>query len=781
MNNQLRITYDPYAKTIAYEYRSKPDEVWKALEGESDLSKFCEGALQNYSEEIVQTIIKDFCTDGKGVDLTFRGTRLDWEDLKEIVRQIDSEHRIHCLDSAFEEMISADNALAEIEKIFKELSDQFETSQDLELKQYIDQYLDAMRPDIVLVTVGTYSAGKSSFINALIGEEVLPTASKPTTAKIFKISSLPEGMWYDTKIRFKYGAQDVELYFNEQGYCLDDPSNLTDLELKYCLDVGLKDVPLSAAYVYHTISILNKFNELKCSNVKNLIAELIEVDTPFHCSTLPLDTYQFTIYDLPGPDAKKHEEHREVLKKALAGQTNGVPIFVVDPDSMSSDSVDKLRGEISEIEALDASNIMIVVNKADLKDPETLSENIHDPDGAAVTENAENRVFCVSSVVGLGSKKDDMTHCAAKDTLRIYGRLEKEFLNGEMALFEVDDALPKYLYRMICSEGEAANAHGTAREKLLHNSGLWAVEHEITRFAEKYAAFNKCQQAQKYLSLAIQKANKNAEFTKEESEKLLGQITGQLDNQKQQLIRELKEKCNKMQEDDSYSYQKKITRLIGEEEHRMSPSTIKSELQKQWKCVKKDETMMQDWIASRFKAMQTSFASSLYTTSHAFWKVHMDFFKETCLEIVTNSTAFSEAEHEFLKQYILNCPQPVFSNISFDFDVQAKKSWRFLFWSGKDFDLKTCTDNMERLWKDNIAEASNRYLRNVQSTIEQWYKLFIDGLVDQCANFNPQLKDLVKKREQCQDDISRLNAIIGDLLKNQNIIHGLFQFDNKEA
>lgn len=781
MNNQLRITYNPYAKTIAYAYQSKPDEGWKTLEGESDLSKFRKGALQNYAEEIVRIIIREFCTDGKGVDLIFRGTQLDWEDLKEIVRQIDSEHRIHCLDSAFEEMISADNALAEIEKIFKELSDQFEASQDLEVKRYIDQYLDATRPEIVLVAVGTYSAGKSSFINALIGEEVLPTASMPTTAKIFKISSQPEGMWYDTRIRFKYGTQDVELYFNERGYCLDAPSNLPDLELKYCLDVGLKDVAPSAAYVYHTISILNKFNELKCGNAKNLIAELIEIYTPFHCSTLPLDTYQFTIYDLPGPNTPNYKGHREVLKKALAEQTNGVPVFVVEPDSMSSDSVDELRKEISEIEALDANNIMIVVNKADQKDPDTLSENIHNSDGVAVMKDAENRVFCVSSVVGLGAKKDDMTHCVAKDILRTYRRLEREFLNGEMVLFEVDDALPRHLYHSICSEGKAANTHGNSRKKLLHNSGLWALEHEITRFAEKYAAFNKCQQAQKYLSLAIEKVNKNVEFKKEESENLLGQITGQLDNQKQWLICELKEKCKQMYKDHSYSYQEKIKGLIDAGYGIGSPAVTRPALQEQWKHVKKDETKMQDWIASHFKAMQTSFASSLYTESHAFWKVHMDFFKKKCLEIVTESEVFSETEHEFLKQYILNCPQPVFGDISFDFDVQAKKAWRFLFWSGKDFDLKTCVNNMERLWKDNIGEASNRYLSNVQSTIKQWYELFIGGLVDQFANFNPQLKNLVKKREQCQDEISRLKAIRGDLLKNQNIILGLFQFDNEEA
>ena len=778
MNNQLRITYDPYAKTIAYEYQSKPDGGWKVIESESDLSKFRKGALQNYAEEIVRIIIREFCTDGKGVDLIFRGTRRDWEDLTEIVRQIDSKHRIHCLDSAFEEMISADNALAEIEEIFRELSDQFEASQDLEVKQYIDQYLDATRPEIVLVAVGGYSTGKSTFINALIGEELLPTADNPLTARIFKISSQPEGMWYDTKIRFKYGTQDVELYFNKQGYCLDNPSNLPDRELKDCLDNGLKGVTPSPQYVYKLLSVLNDFNSRTGEKADIHISELIEIETPFYHSSLPLDRYQFTIYDTPGFDSSSHPEHQETMKKALEGQTNGVSLLLTESNSMDKCAVEKLRKQLSNIDALDKSNVMIIVNKADEKGDSTLSE-IRDGETAA-QKGAENRVFVVSSLVGLGAKKANMAQCVFSDIAELFDEKKSKFLNGTKKLF-IYDALPQYRYNAVCKEGERANTDGNDQARLFHNSGMWAVESEITRFAEKYAAFNKCQQAQKYLSLAIQKANKNAELTKEESEKLLGQITGQLDEKKKLLIDELEKECEKMYKNQSYSYQKKIKELIVAGYGIGSPTVTSPKLQEQWKSVKKDETKMQDWIASRFKAMQTSFASSLYTVSHAFWKVHMDFFKKTCLEIVTNSTAFSEAEHEFLKQYILNCPQPVFGDISFNFDEQAKKSWRFLFWSGKDFDLKTCVNNMERSWKDNIGEASNRYLNNVQSTINQWYKLFIGGLVDQCANFNPQLKDLVKKREQCQDEISRLNAIKGDLLKNQNIIHGLFQFDDEEA
>lgn len=172
--------------------------------------------------------MKDCCTDGRGVDLFFSGTDTDWEDLKEIVRRMDVKQQICCCDGGGR-MISSEAVLEKIDEIFKGVAEDF--ADDSKIKADLDKYLDASRSGVVLVVAGAYSAGKSSFINALIGEELLPTASSPTTAKIFKVTSLPRGTWSDTVIRFQYGDQSVQICFNQDGYYLEDSAFLPELEL----------------------------------------------------------------------------------------------------------------------------------------------------------------------------------------------------------------------------------------------------------------------------------------------------------------------------------------------------------------------------------------------------------------------------------------------------------------------------------------------------------------------------------------------------------------------
>ena len=779
MNNQVRITYNPYEKKISYEYRSDPHQDWGELYPGSGLAqdKYQHGALQNHAEDIIKAIITDCCSAGKGVDLFFRGTLPDWRDLKEIISQVDVRHQICCCDSDAS-MISADEALTQINKIFDELSAHFEESSDSKVKEIIQQYLTTIQPEIVLVVVGAYSAGKSTFINALIGEEILPTASKPTTAKVFKISSLPTGNWQDIEIRFGYGKHNIQIRFNQNGYYIKNIAALPSLELKYCLDTVLKSINPSPAYVYHLISVLNQFNEMKKNASDYLISEMIEIDVPFHLSTLPLDRYHFTIYDTPGPDAARHREHREMLENALLEQTNGLPLFLTEPDNMSSETVDKLRTQLSGIKVLDESNIMIVVNKADEKGSSTLSDIKEKHFHSVAQEGAENRVFFVSSLVAFGAKKADITQCVFRDIPDLFEEKSPKFLTGKSRLYSYD-ILPQYRYQSICAEGEKINESKNSPQLLLHNSGLWAIEDEISRFAEKYAAYNKSQQAQKYLSLAIEAANADTEYKKKEQASLLSQITNSMDNKKQVLICELRAKCCQMQAEHSSEYLKKIRHTLDELYKGEISKISKTSLQKQWKELRKNDSLMQRYITETFKAMQENVESNLYAESHAFWKANIDLFKKTCIEIVTESHAFSKSENSFLKKYILDCPQPEFEQISFNFDIQGKKSWRFLFWCGKDFDAKTCADNMDNSWKDHIARVSNIYLEHVQSIIKKWYDSFIEDLIAQCAEFNPELKGLLLKRKECEREISRLSSLVACLIKQQEKILHLFQFDSE--
>ena len=708
MNNQVKIIYNPYQKTIRYRYRSAPNQAWGDLYRGSELFselKYQQGSLQNYAEKIIDYILKDCCTDGRGVDLFFSGTDADWEDLKEIVRRMDVKQQICCCDGGGR-MISSEAVLEKIDEIFKGLAEDF--ADDSEIKADLDKYLDASRSGVVLVVAGAYSAGKSSFINALIGEELLPTASSPTTAKIFKVTSLPRGTWSDTVIRFQYGDQSVQICFNQDGYYLEDSAFLPDLELKRRLDAALRDVRPSPAYVCRLISILNEFNSLKHGAADHLISDWIEIDTPFVGSTLPLDRYQFTICDTPGPNAAKRKEHKEAMEKALEGQTNGLPLLLTDPDNMSSTTVEELREQLSGIEALDISNTMIVVSKADRTDLDSLKENLRKDDNFST----QNSVFFVSSVVGLGAKKTDMTCCVDTNTRRVYKSQAPLLQDGDPKLF-LADKLPDYRLQPICEAGEKANEGEDMQQRLLHNSGLWAVENEISRFAEKYAAYNKSQQAQTYLSSAIRTLKDRAERKNIEQKKLLAQIVAKMSEKEQELVSTLDRERERSLLEDQRAYQERI-KQTADASSSMTSKHLKPMVSKQWKQVKKNDEEMQRWIIATIREQLNKDSHDMHCQSRYFWGECVKQFKDNCIHLVTESDALSDTAKEFLKGHILRFSQPEFDlTVSFNIEVQGKKKWRFLFWSGKEFDEKTCANNIERVWMDNIHNISIRYSKDV--------------------------------------------------------------------
>lgn len=114
----------------------------------------------------------------------------------------------------------------------------------------------------------------------------------------------------------------------------------------------------------------------------------------------------FIIYDTPGSNSASNTDHTEVLKKAMEGQTNGLPIFVTTPDNMNGkdnteliETIEKLGG------ALDKSNLMIVVNKADEKDCETLEKKKENFPNLKVSSLNPAGTYFVSAIIGLGSKK----------------------------------------------------------------------------------------------------------------------------------------------------------------------------------------------------------------------------------------------------------------------------------------------------------------------------------------------------------------------------------------
>ena len=99
----------------------------------------------------------------------------------------------------------------------------------------VNKFIDASKDTVPICVMGNYSSGKSTFINALIGQEVLPSGDMPVTAKIYRITqSKEEGK---ASISLKYNDKPVMIEFNDYSVQIhnEEDSPLVDSLLE-CLE-----------------------------------------------------------------------------------------------------------------------------------------------------------------------------------------------------------------------------------------------------------------------------------------------------------------------------------------------------------------------------------------------------------------------------------------------------------------------------------------------------------------------------------------------------------------
>ena len=775
-NNKIRVIYDPYQQEIRCEYMSAAGNIWEAPQAGGKLAAMFpngkrQGSLQNCVHDIVCGIEKDFCTTGQGVDLFFCGTEEDWVDLKKVVEQEESS-KITCVGSAGQ-LECAKDVLPKIKEIFQNLSNDFEgLTENDEVKKPIDQFLTTIKPDVVLYVSGTYSTGKSTFINALIGEELLPSAIDPTTAHIFKIEALPEGDWTDIKVRFKYREQETGLSFNQDGYSLENLNQLPDQKLKAELDERLAKVEHGPGYVHEALSVLNGFdNTLAEKGIEETpvssISSEIEVSTPFYNSTLPLKDFHFLIYDTPGTNAANHRDHLAVMQESLKEQTNGLPILLVTPTQIDATEVEKLRNEIHELGgALDESNILVVVTQADKETFASLKRS-HQNQKAAAFENAENRICYTSAAMGFYSKKGNYptmgveTEEEQEETLEKLDSNSTSYKNGRTRLYMID-SLPDDQMEIICEEGNLANENGSESEKLLHNSGLWAIEREIERFARRFAAYNKCWQAQVYLSQAIETTKRIHNENKKYFEESLDKAQTKFNTQQQELVANIGAKSEDWLKCSQEQYELEQERKFHSALTSFNKKRLSETVKEEWKQKKKQEgstkkalALFEEWANQYLSNLIYDTKKNLEKLANDFWKDKIYKYKQQCIQLVKGSSALTSDEKAFLEKYILNARNIEYYLASFSLKRKVYEH-TVLFIKLTRFNSKLCTDEMNGYFYDKLTEFNEPYLQSVKNDINHWTRRFINGLKQKLVEFNPDLANLNQKIHDYSDQIEKM-------------------------
>ena len=532
---RIKIVSNPYKKETRYQKWSADESQWVEIDYTNNPnSKLLKGELTGgffpfKVKKIVDLLADEYRATDEILEIFFEGSADEFEELKAV-----------CADEAYAPMVKAyksgfylENArdiLPAVRSLFQEMSPLIvqSVSQD-KIQRDLSRFTDASSDVVPICVLGNYSAGKSTFINALIGSEILPSGTEPITAKVYKIS---RSKFNDrASIKCKYLGYDVVLQFTERetNFIAGTIENALSNVLKSALaEVEGESISIR---VNKALTVINDFEN---ESEDPQISDLIEVDIPFVNGVLAKSQHPFVIFDTPGSNSASNARHLMVLKDAMANMTNGLPVFLCTPDSLDSTDNENLYHIIRDLEELDSRFTMIVVNKADSAGIQRRGSTAVEQNrilGQAVPKNLySGGLFYVSSVLGLGAKTDgDFVDYVYED---IYDAQVARYENPDhkhyrtLYLFNIQ---PDQLKKRADSLAAAQN------DLVFANSGLFTVETEIEAFAGKYSAYNKCFQSQMFLTKVIMITRDEIEDKKQESEGIRQSITDKLEADKKVL------------------------------------------------------------------------------------------------------------------------------------------------------------------------------------------------------------------------------------------------------
>lgn len=745
--NKIIIESNPFEKRVMYFWRGA-DGAFKKITAEDD-SKLSSGdytntAFRNKAYEIVETIQKEFHTSDE-LEIGFIGTEEDYGVLCSTVEEDFKDAHIKCTKEN-KSYKDAKNAMPEIKEIFAELQDIFDNKQFEvdKIKEPIKKYNDTIKPEITLCVIGLYSAGKSTFINSLIGTEILPTADVPTTAKNYKIFNRDI---YEIYLEIEDGNA-CNIHFEGRDISISDSNHNKVLEA--IIEDIRKNVDITHDEKHHMREFLELLN---CSQEIETETSVV-VSLPFENTGLPFDEYEFVIYDTPGPNSEKNRDHFEKLMKALGDQTNALPIVITRADNTDARDNKLIRNSISNAgENLDIANTLTVINQAD-KQGETSLEKIKNAiSNYEVIDLKSANVLVMSSLWGCACKKNNPKEESEWLDRDLYSKFKYE---SAEKMEEIDYST----YNKI-NKNQEENKRG-----LYQNSGLKAVEDEIADYAEHLALYNKCNQASLYLKKAIDESRERTKAIKQSIEEKKSRVENRLSKKEKELSDRLIGYVNITEGDCCDKFEEKMSSIIEDfkaknkmrDGNQNDIKSLKGVLQK----YEKEHIAGKD-NKDKINEMETQVQWGMYTLmeglnklidkkNQEYWENVTKNLKNKCMNIVSEDNALAEAQKKELQETIKHVKKPD-SNVSIGLREKGIIKPRKFLWKeleSEKINLKECAKAMVEEFNKAVGNKTGKFLQENRDEFKKFAEKMKNEIIAKLADFNVEVK-------RYSDDIKKLS------------------------
>lgn len=737
----VKIISNPYHKNISFFRYDEASEGWieinSVINKNSELIKdeYKTGFFPFIAEELVKIIYKEYYEKDKKLELVFEGSEDEYNDLKMICTSDKYTNDIS-LKKSDRYLENARIILPEIVKEFQEIKPLIEdTIPDSEkINEELRKITDAASNTIPICVLGNYSSGKSTFINALVGKDILPSADSPLTARVYKISNSRKKDF--AEIAFQYKGEPVDIIFgNERIAFLKGKPELDIVRELQQVFHNEKDCKMETL-IHNTLQFINGYDNEKASRVaenelefdfvmpEKAVSDLVEIRFPFIGDVWNQSDYNFVIFDTPGSNSDSNFDHVEVLRNALKNMSNGLPIYVSDFDSLDSIDNNKLITEIKNFEELDFRFSMIVVNKADaarLPKEGFDAEDIERIKNYTVPRNLySDGIYYVSSVMGLGAKNDGSylnDHYAEmyEDLSKKYGNPSSKYYK---TLYKYNITAEQLKQKMVESAAACPNL-------ILANSGIQSVENEIDTFASKYAHYNKCLQSLLFLRRVIIDTKAEMAAEKAEREKSREVKVSQLDLEAKILVGDIREKGDVIETELINDYRAHMDAF--KESIDLKEYSQEELLAYQNGLVKKMEAEMdyQEKVADVQGSVQTFTKNLFSNVQNAFKSIDAESFKKITegaamdfKELQSSSSDRRKVKSEIdrsVAETMINKMKEDYkkqvANISLKTDVESEKYWVEKTDQVKNALLTTVTgsENLSQAIKDELSQIILSY------------------------------------------------------------------------
>lgn len=549
---KIKIRSNPYTREIAYFTMDDATGNWVDVKQADERSRLREtdserSFLPFKIKEIINIIIKEYYVGREKVQLCFEGTQDEYSEVNAVCESDDVRDKIELIRTNTY-LENARFIKGDIKEVFEKVNPVIETimKEDFSVIRGLRKVAQALDDVIPLCVFGNYSTGKSTFINALIGEEVLPSGGDPVTAKIYEIRN--SDFSDQAKITFDFHGEVIEISLEGSEFRVLRGNQEADIVKSIKTEIENEGSKELYAMVRIAMDIINNY-EKKAKEVTE-IGSVITLVVPFSKNgVIGTSSNKFVIFDTPGSNSNSNKDHAKVLAEAMEGFSNGIPLWITQYDAHDTKDNAELCDKVLAIDSLDKRFTMIIFNKADDADlPEGgFSDNQVKEilEYRAIEKMYASGIFFVSSIMGLGGKN------SGEFVDRFY---RKTFRTQSPTFSDPEDIDYMSLYKyniMPAQVKQNALEYSQKNENLIYsNSGLYCVEKEIENFGSKHSSYNKCQMVLAFISNVINKTTTRIDERTKVLKGIRDKIRKELDAKTVRLQEEI-ERSAKSMEDES--------------------------------------------------------------------------------------------------------------------------------------------------------------------------------------------------------------------------------------